>query len=191
MGRLLPGLTLLLVTLILLHDMQPPAWLVILLNLLTLFVAAMFCHGELALDRPPPSQLTEFYLWLGVGGVLGGLFNALLAPLIFPWVVEYPLGLLFACLLRWRSSIDPRQPGSRLLDAALPVGLGVLTVAGIWTLQAYSIEPPRLHRSGSGLANVFGRWEIRLSQAEVENMNSLSLQLPGLGASSQRGRGLY
>jgi hypothetical protein len=144
MGRLLPGLTLLLVTLILLHDMQPPAWLVILLNLLTLFVAAMFCHGELALDRPPPSQLTEFYLWLGVGGVLGGLFNALLAPLIFPWVVEYPLGLLFACLLRWRSSIDPRQPGSRLLDAALPVGLGVLTVAGIWTLQAYSIEPPQL-----------------------------------------------
>ena len=60
----------------------------------------MVCHGELARDRPPTGQLTEFYLWMSLGGVLGGLFNALLAPLVFSSVVEYPLVLVLACLLR-------------------------------------------------------------------------------------------
>ena len=49
-----------------------------------LFVVAMVCHGELAKDRPPPSRLTEFYLWLAAGGALGGVFNALAAPVLFP-----------------------------------------------------------------------------------------------------------
>src|SRR5438128_1589549 len=38
-------------------------------HLLVLFVVALVCHGELALSRPPPRYLTEFYLWLSVGGV--------------------------------------------------------------------------------------------------------------------------
>src|SRR5262249_44118771 len=58
------------------------------------------CHGQLAAERPGVAHLTEFYLWLAVGGVLGGLFNALVAPLIFPAVVEYPLILVLACILR-------------------------------------------------------------------------------------------
>ena len=59
----------------------------------------MVCHGELARDRPAPERLTEFFLWMSVGGALGGLFNALVAPLVFPDVVEYPLALWLACLL--------------------------------------------------------------------------------------------
>ncbi len=50
------------------------------LQLLAFFVTAMVCHGQLAGDRPAESRLTEFYLWMSLGGVLGGLFNALVAP---------------------------------------------------------------------------------------------------------------
>ena len=69
-------------------------------HLLTLFVAAMVCHGELANDRPEPQHLTEFYLWLSLGGALGGMFNALVAPLMFSSVAEYPVTLALVCLLK-------------------------------------------------------------------------------------------
>src|SRR5207244_4038659 len=68
-------------------------------HLLMLFVVALVCHGELALSRPAPRYLTEFYLWLSIGGALGGLFNALLAPKIFFGVAEYEVGLVLACLV--------------------------------------------------------------------------------------------
>jgi hypothetical protein len=59
-------------------------WVTVLWHFGVLFVLALACHGALALDRPAPRHLTEFYLLISVGGVLGGLFNALLAPLISP-----------------------------------------------------------------------------------------------------------
>jgi SAM-dependent methyltransferase len=70
------------------------------IHLATLFVTAMVCHGELSRRRPPAARLTEFYLWISVGGVLGGIFNVLLAPVLFTRVYEYPLLLALACLAR-------------------------------------------------------------------------------------------
>jgi hypothetical protein len=81
--------------------------------------------------------LTEFYLWMSVGGVLGGIFNALLAPLIFDNVYEYPLMIAAACLLRpaaWHGHLarasrrnngeTPVPSGrARWLDWALPLGV--------------------------------------------------------------------
>jgi hypothetical protein len=77
-------------------------------NCLAFFITALVCHGELARDRPPTKYLTEFYLWLSVGGAVGGMFNGLVAPLLFNGhfipgvfgVVEYPLAYVLACLLR-------------------------------------------------------------------------------------------
>lgn len=69
-------------------------------HLAVLFIVAMMCHGLLAKNRPDTSRLTEFYLLMSLGGVLGGAFNALLAPVIFTGVTEYPLMLLAALLLR-------------------------------------------------------------------------------------------
>ncbi len=63
-----------------------------------LFVACMFCHGELALAKPAPRYLTSFYLSVALGGALGGVFVAGIAPLIFPAYWEYQAGLL-GCLL--------------------------------------------------------------------------------------------
>lgn len=70
------------------------------LHLLGLFVVSMTAHGELARRRPHPRHLTEFYLWISVGGVLGGVFNALVAPVVFNDVWEYPIILALACLAR-------------------------------------------------------------------------------------------
>jgi hypothetical protein len=53
------------------------------LHLVAFFITVMVCHGELARTRPASGHLTGFYLWMAAGGVIGGLFNALLAPLIF------------------------------------------------------------------------------------------------------------
>ena len=55
---------------------------------------------------PTPSRLTEFYFWVSFGGMLGGLFNTLAAPLLFDSIVEYPLVVLLACLL-FRASDAP------------------------------------------------------------------------------------
>ncbi len=63
------------------------------------FVVALFCHGEMAKRRPDLSRLTEFYLVMSAGGVLGGLFTALIAPLVFERILEYPLLLVAAALL--------------------------------------------------------------------------------------------
>ena len=60
---------------------------------------ALNCHADLAKDRPEASRLTEFYFWVSFGGMLGGLFNTLAAPLLFDSIVEYPLVVLLACLL--------------------------------------------------------------------------------------------
>jgi hypothetical protein len=79
-------------------ELRNPYWLLILLHLLGFFVVAMVLHGEVARDRPPARNLTEFYLWVSVGGFLGGVFNALIAPIAFDTVVEYPLAIILACI---------------------------------------------------------------------------------------------
>ena len=103
-------------------------WLEIPIHLVTFFVVAMMCHGELARTRPSTAYLTEFYLWISVGGVLGGLFNAIVAPLVFDTIVEYPLMLVLACFLLPRPGSIAQAPRERRLDLALP---GVLAGAGL------------------------------------------------------------
>jgi hypothetical protein len=74
-------------------------WVLFCLHLATLFAMAMVCHGELARRRPDTRHLTEYYLWMSFGGVLGGMFNALLAPQVFLNWTEYPIALVIGCLL--------------------------------------------------------------------------------------------
>jgi hypothetical protein len=69
------------------------------LHLAAFFIACMVCHGELAAARPPASRLTEYYLWISLGGVLGGIGNAIVAPIVLDRVIEYPLVIAIACLL--------------------------------------------------------------------------------------------
>jgi hypothetical protein len=94
---------------------------------LSFFVIAVVCHGRLAATRPPAERLTGFYLWVAVGGVLGGTLNALVAPVVFDSLAEYPLIIVAAAILRslpWRSSTRR----SRALDAAVPAGVAAVVL---------------------------------------------------------------
>jgi hypothetical protein len=103
---------------------RPYPWVLFVLHPLTLFFIGMVCHGRLAALRPAPGRLTEYYLWIALGGALGGAFNAVAAPLLFRSIAEYPIVLLAACLLRPGAVRRPR-----VLDLALPAAL-VLVVKG-------------------------------------------------------------
>jgi hypothetical protein len=105
-----------------------PAALFIPVHLLGFLVAALMCHGELAASRPGVARLTEFYLWVGVGGFMGGLFSAVLVPIVFITPLEYPLGLLLVCFLRPSPATQP-NPWRPFRDVTIAVALGGLVWA--------------------------------------------------------------
>jgi len=77
------------------HAGAPLGWnLVIQLGLLA--AVGMYAHGRLASLKPAASRLTEYYLMLSIGGALGGVFIAVVAPLVFVGPFEYHLALIAA-----------------------------------------------------------------------------------------------
>ena len=114
---------------------------IVLLHLAAFAVMALNCHADLAKDRPEASRLTEFYFWVSFGGMVGGLFNALAAPLLFNSVAEYPIVVLGACVLYRAAdaaarSTSPASPRQKTLDIALPLVVAALTGAVLLTLSA-------------------------------------------------------
>jgi hypothetical protein len=121
---------------------RSPGWFLVVVHCATLFLASMVCHGELARDRPEPAHLTEYYLWISVGGVLGGVFNAVLAPALFDRIVEYPLAIVLACMFRRVGAAESTRR-ERLLDVALPalvllLGVGLLLARSALALDSGS-----------------------------------------------------
>ena len=106
------------------------------LHPLLLFAIGMVCHGRLAADRPPPSRLTSFYLLVALGGVLGGVFNTLLAPMFFSTVVEYPLAVLAACL-----AMDGARR-SWLVDLAVPAAAAAAVLGMPWVVAQVGWSDP-------------------------------------------------
>jgi hypothetical protein len=134
-GRLMPVTAVVLVFLIEARASHP-ALVIIAIHIMFLAVASLVCHGRLASDRPHPAYLTSFYLCLAIGGVLGGSFNALLAPLMFSSVAEYPVMLLLACLVCRPRAFSSSPPGARELDVAFPFTLALLAV-GLALVEAH------------------------------------------------------
>lgn len=131
-------------------------WIIILLHLVTLFIVALVCHGELARSRPPITHLTIFYLLMSVGGALGGIFNALIAPVVFNGLVEYQLVLVLAVLilprLKQNAGVQEGQwkwasvwtNGGIILDIAWVFFLGLGTLGLVWLSTSTGNEPPVL-----------------------------------------------
>jgi hypothetical protein len=105
-----------------------------------LFAGCMLCHGELYRLRPAPRHLSAFYLWVSVGGVLGGAFVSLVAPRVFATYLEYPLALGACCLVALGGALRApegeglagrvgRQARGVLVGAVL-LGLGVTVADG-------------------------------------------------------------
>ncbi len=153
-GRATPVL-LLFTALSLLMDLSEPFGLVLALHLGAFFGVCLVCHGELAKDRPPPEHLTAFYFWLSVGGVLGGAFNALAAPVVFGrlGMVEYPLALVLAAAVRPRGDAD-REPPLRAADVLLVLGLLAVSVGLVLLVPRYVVVTPVVPDAGEP-------WEVK------------------------------
>ncbi len=96
------------------------------------FAASLVCHRQLFERRPAAANLTEFYIWMSFGGVLGGIFAAIIAPQIFTSVLEFTLLLLASFLAR----------RGMLLDGPLPLNLSrvlMATLAAVAFLTACRI----------------------------------------------------
>jgi spermidine synthase len=99
-----------------------------------LFVACLFCHGELYRARPAPRHLTAFYLTVSAGGALGGLLVAVVAPLAFKAYYELGIALVavaFLAAVRFQSIHRAARWGS------LAVLLGV---AGCAAYEGFSFQ---------------------------------------------------
>ncbi|MCB1028494.1 MAG: fused MFS/spermidine synthase [Microthrixaceae bacterium] len=109
------------------------------LHLGTFFLAALVGHGRLALDRPDSRHLTEFYLFMSIGGAIGGAITTLLAPLVFPTVLEYPLaiGAVLTMIPAWRAYDPARVEGLvGRFDRRAILGAVGITIAALVALNA-------------------------------------------------------
>jgi hypothetical protein len=141
--RALPVAALLL-ALSMIARMTGPLWLLVPLHLAVLFLASLACHRRLALDRPDSARLTDFYLFVAGGGAIGGLFNTLLAPLLFTDVLEYPIALVAACALSGAAARNSRSSREAVLVALLA---GTCTCAVLTVVRVFA-GPPLVVLSG-------------------------------------------
>ena len=120
--------------------------LVIAAHFAAFFLTALVCHGTLAARRPAASRLTEFYICMSLGGALGGIANALIAPVLFSGAYEYSLALLLACVLRQAASPAPWRVGGR--DIAAPLGLFAIVLAVLLGWDVLGEKAPALQALG-------------------------------------------
>jgi hypothetical protein len=92
------------------------------------FTSGLVAHRTLYDLRPAPRYLTEFYLWLSLGGVLGGLFAALIAPRLFSEVFEYPLLLALTMACRPGALAISLRDRDELLRLWIVLAVGVLAI---------------------------------------------------------------
>jgi len=115
----------------------------VVLHLSLFFTSALICHRDLAVHRPNVKHLTAFYLLMSLGGVIGGALTALVAPLVFSSVFEYPLMIAVACLFLPASAAYLANGFARtwLKDAIFVLGVSMLCAAmtflGVALIKTY------------------------------------------------------
>jgi SAM-dependent methyltransferase len=98
-----------------------------------LFVACMFCHGELASLRPAPRYLTRFYLMVALGGAIGSALVGIVAPLVLPASFELAFGLVACAIL-----LAVRVRGNGAIFGALAAPAVVVTLgAGGYAIHEF------------------------------------------------------
>lgn len=140
------------------------------------FICCMFCHGELERLKPAPEHLTSFYLMVALGGAIGAIFVALIAPAIFSGYYELHVGLgLCAILVLVVHYRDPQSPfyGKRL-------NVGWLVMAGLVLAAIASLSVmAREQASGTRLMvrNFYG--ELRVIDSAEPSDTSRFTGTPG------------
>ncbi len=127
-----------------------------------LFLACMFCHGELALVKPAPRYLTQFYLMISLGSAAGSVLVAIAAPMYLNGVYEFPIALaacgMLTLMLEYRKSWR-----TDVVWAALTVWLVVVAWA---QMQAFAGGAYLMARSFYGSIRVTDAMEKGTKQPE-------------------------
>jgi SAM-dependent methyltransferase len=98
-----------------------------------LFIACMFCHGELARMKPEPRYLTRFYLMISAGGAIGSALVGLVAPIVLPAYFELAFGLV-ACAALLAFQMRRAHP----VFVTLAIGALVFTLgAEVWQIKEF------------------------------------------------------
>ncbi|MEZ5420027.1 MAG: hypothetical protein R2708_22170 [Vicinamibacterales bacterium] len=124
---------------------EPNQWWWVGVHLAILWCGAILCHGTLVQERPTADRLAEFYLWLALGGALGGVFAGIVAPLLFDMRAEYPLAVIAAL---WLAPAVPAGVVPLQLSWRIGAGLAVIGAVAAGALAWATAAPP-------GVANVF------------------------------------
>jgi hypothetical protein len=126
-------------------------------HLLLFTTTALVLHGELAATRPRPAKLTEYYLWISLGGALGGMFTAIIVPQIFRSTRDYTIMLVVACLVR----LIFRKPRWMLRLALAGIPAVVLGIAAYPRAQPGTIYTDR---------SFFGIYRVTLNKGNAHTL---------------------
>lgn len=130
------------IAVVFLIDARGPILAIVGLHLLVLVIAGVLCHGRLRAMRPDVGRLTEFYLLVSIGGAMGGIFNGLVAPVVFNDLLEYPIAIALACFALPAAETGRTRRG--LLFAAAPIALLVWVAVVPRLLPSGGVRQPLL-----------------------------------------------
>lgn len=141
-----------------------------------LFVACMFCHGEVARLKPEPRSLTKFYFLISVGGALGALFVALIAPRVFTGLTELPIAIGACAALA--VVVVARDSEGVFADTGRRIHIGTIGIAAVAAVivggMVFVIQKPQPHvkltaRNFYGVVKVEDKVAPELVSAAVPN----------------------
>lgn len=142
-----------------------------------LFIFCMVCHGELARLKPPPCNLTVYYLSIAAGGVIGGLFVAVLSPLLFEIYLELQIGILVSCLLVMMAWFRDKgcflyRGRPRWTWALLLAGFATLTTLLAQNVENQLSQPLMVDRNFYGVVRVVERYKNHKMQHRLQLQQS-------------------
>ena len=136
-----------------------------LVHLAAVFAASLTLHGRLA-QVDPEADRGAFILWTCAGGAAAGIFNAAVAPLVFPCVAEFQLAVIAACLLRPPVPVKRSDPRAITKNFVYPALLAVVLLAVLLPLPRVGDSRDILSRTAilfvaAGIAVVFRKRPVR------------------------------
>jgi hypothetical protein len=145
-----------------------------------MFICCMVCHGELARLKPAPRYLTTFFLLSSAGGAVGGLFVALVAPILFKGYFEFHVGLA-GCFVLALLAYYFQQPQSLRLSGKQWAGqavLGLVGLAALGTLGFYLARDAKNQIAGATelARNFYGVLQVTENDADNPRWHSFTLR---------------
>ncbi|MFT5419575.1 MAG: hypothetical protein ACI9D5_000316 [Candidatus Endobugula sp.] len=114
-----------------------------------MFACCMVCHGEMVRKRPTENHLTLFYLYVALGGALGGVFVNVIAPLLFDGYWELHLVLLAVMIIASACLLNEKH----LLSQSLRIGFSAAATTAI-VISGYYLWDHKVYQEDASILNI-------------------------------------